>query len=87
MNLIELKTQFLEYLEIERGRAVKTVENYDHYLSVFLKQTGLTDPKAITDARVRDFRIWLNRQSSAVQRSSATRSFASIRAAAASKLS
>ena len=62
-SLKDLKTQFLEYVEIEKGRAVKTVENYDHYLTVFLNQTKLTDPKDITDAKVRDFRIWLNRQS------------------------
>ncbi len=30
--LKELKTQFLEYIEIERGRAIKTVENYDQFL-------------------------------------------------------
>src|SRR3989338_7363918 len=62
-SLKELKTQFLEYIEIEKGRAVKTVENYDHYLTVFLEQTKITDPKNITDEKVRDFRIWLNRQS------------------------
>ena len=58
----ELKTQFLEYMEIEKGRAIRTVENYDHYLTVFLEQTKITDPKNITDEKVRDFRIWLNRQ-------------------------
>ena len=63
LSLKQLKTQFLEYIEIEKGRAVKTVENYDHYLSVFLNQTKITDPKDITDSKVRDFRIWLNRQS------------------------
>lgn len=61
-SLKELKTQFLEYIEIEKGRAIKTVENYDHYLSVFLEQTKITNPKDITDEKVRDFRIWLNRQ-------------------------
>ncbi|MFA5840904.1 MAG: tyrosine-type recombinase/integrase [Candidatus Paceibacterota bacterium] len=58
----ELKNQFLEYIEIEKGRAIRTVENYDHYLTVFLNQTKITDPKDITDEKVRDFRIWLNRQ-------------------------
>lgn len=58
----ELKTQFLEYIEIEKGRALRTVENYDHYLTVFFNQTKITDPKNITDEKVRDFRIWLNRQ-------------------------
>ncbi len=63
MNLSELKTQFLEYIEIERGRAIRTVENYDHYLTVFLNYTKITDPKDITDTKIREFRLWLNRQS------------------------
>ncbi len=63
MNLIELKKQYLEYIEIERGRALRTVENYDHYLSVFLEHTKISDPKDITDEKVREFRMWLNRQS------------------------
>lgn len=58
-----LKQQFLEYLEIEKGRALRTIENYDHYLSVFLEQTKIASPADITDQVVRDFRIWLNRQS------------------------
>lgn len=62
-NLNDLKSQFLEYIEIEKGRAIRTVENYDHYLSVFLKQTGLQNPKDITNEKVREFRMWLNRQS------------------------
>ena len=35
-SLKQLKTQFLEYIEIEKGRSLKTVENYDHYLTRFL---------------------------------------------------
>lgn len=62
-SLKQLKTQFLEYIEIEKGRALRTIENYDHYLSVFIEQTKIANPKDITDAKVRDFRIWLNRQS------------------------
>ena len=62
MNLNELKTQFLEYIEIEKGRAVKTIGNYDHYLTVFLSQSKITDPKDITNEKVREFRIWLNRR-------------------------
>jgi site-specific recombinase XerD len=58
-----LKHQFLEYLEIEKGRALRTIENYDHYLSVFLEQTKIATPKDITDQVVREFRVWLNRQS------------------------
>lgn len=33
-----LKQEFLEYIEIERGRSVKTVENYDRYLTRFFNQ-------------------------------------------------
>ena len=62
MVLSDLKRQFLEYIEIEKGRALRTVENYDHYLTVFLAQTKVTDPKDITNEKVRDFRMWLNRQ-------------------------
>ncbi|MFZ2150014.1 MAG: site-specific tyrosine recombinase/integron integrase [Minisyncoccia bacterium] len=62
-SLKQLKTQFLEYTEIEKGRALKTVENYDHYLSVFLQYIKLDDPGKINDTVVREFRLWLNRQS------------------------
>ncbi len=56
-----LKTQFLEYLEIEKGRGVKTVENYDRYLMRFLQFAKVTSPSAITEQMVREFRITLNR--------------------------
>lgn len=58
----EYKTQFLEYVEIERGRSVKTVENYDRYLSRYFKEMQIRTPGDITQSSVREFRIWLNRQ-------------------------
>lgn len=61
-DLKSLKTEFLEYLEIEKGRGVKTVENYDRYLSRFLAHTKLSSPSKLTEALVREFRINLNRQ-------------------------
>src|SRR3989344_5893120 len=61
-TLEQLKRQFLEYVEIEKGRSLKTVENYGHYLTVFLKQTKATKPNDISDTAVREFRLWLNRQ-------------------------
>lgn len=61
-DLKSLKTEFLEYLEIEKGRGVKTVENYDRYLSRFLAHTKLSSPSKLTEALVREFRISLNRQ-------------------------
>ncbi len=61
-DLKSLKTQFLEYLEIEKGRSVKTVENYDRYLSRFLTHTKVTSPQKLNEQLVREFRLWLNRQ-------------------------
>lgn len=61
-ELERLKRQFLEYVEIEKGRALKTVENYQHYLDVFLEHTGAKRASDITDNTVREFRLWLNRQ-------------------------
>lgn len=58
----QLKREFLEYVEIERGRSLKTVENYDRWLSRFIEQTGIKKPVDITDNTVREFRLWLNRQ-------------------------
>lgn len=62
MNLIELKRQFLEYLEIERGRSVKTIENYDRYLERFFAFAKVTAPAKLTEEQVREFRLYLNRQ-------------------------
>jgi site-specific recombinase XerD len=61
MNINQLLTGFLEYLEIERNRSQKTIENYHHYLGRFLKWSGANDPKDITMDQVRKFRIYLNR--------------------------
>ncbi len=64
--LKEFKTRFLEYLEIEKGAALRTIENYDFYLGRFLdyaeKSGGAKSPADITPEVEREFRIWLNRQ-------------------------
>ena len=56
-----LKTEFLEYMEIERGGSLKTVRNYDHYLSKFIEFAKLGSPSEISDETVRQFRLHLNR--------------------------
>jgi len=61
-SLKEYKQRFLEYIEIEKGRSLKTVENYDHYLTRFFDFIKTDDPQGITDESVRQFRLWLNRQ-------------------------
>jgi site-specific recombinase XerD len=61
-DLKNLKVEFLEYLEIEKGRSIKTVENYDRYLSRFLLFSKVSSPARIEESVVREFRLHLNRQ-------------------------
>lgn len=65
MDIYALKRQFLEHLEIEKGRSLKTVENYDRYLERFLDFSKIKKPDEITDKLVREYRLWLNRQPTA----------------------
>lgn len=62
-ELEQLKREFLEHIEIEKGRSLKTVENYDHYITRFLTFSKAQKPADITSDKVREFRLWLNRQS------------------------
>lgn len=62
-ELDRLKREFLEYTEIEKGRSLHTVENYDRYLTRFLTFSKLKRAKDIDDNVVREYRLWLNRQS------------------------
>lgn len=52
----------MEYLEIEKGRSLKTVDNYGRYLSAFFGFAKIAGPADITDEAVREFRLWLNRK-------------------------
>ncbi|MFA6301054.1 MAG: site-specific tyrosine recombinase/integron integrase [Candidatus Paceibacterota bacterium] len=58
----KLKREFLEYLEIEKGSALRTIENYEHYLTRYFEFGKITEAPDITDSSVREFRLWLNRQ-------------------------
>lgn len=62
---LEYLNDFLEYLEVERGRAKKTIENYRHYLLRFVELSGVTSPARITDDAVRSYRLQLNRTTDA----------------------
>lgn len=61
MHLEHLKKDYLEYLEVERNRSLKTIENYEHYLVRFLKWAKIEKPSEITADLVRNYRIYLNR--------------------------
>jgi len=58
----KLIQQFLEYLEVERGRSINTIQNYDFYLRRFLEFSKVETPGQVTTDIVRKYRLWLNRQ-------------------------
>ncbi|MFA5877029.1 MAG: site-specific tyrosine recombinase/integron integrase [Candidatus Paceibacterota bacterium] len=62
MDIQNLKREFLEYIEITKGRSIKTVENYDHYLTRFLEFSKARDVADVSEEKLREFRLWLNRQ-------------------------
>jgi site-specific recombinase XerD len=61
-QLEQLKREFLEHVEIEKGNSLKTVNNYNHYISRFFQFAKISEPSGITDDKIREFRLFLNRQ-------------------------
>jgi site-specific recombinase XerD len=61
MQLSQAITEFLEHLEIEKGRSQATLQNYDFYLRRFCTFTKDPDIKNIDLEMVRKYRLWLNR--------------------------
>lgn len=67
MYVSELINDFLEHIEIEKGRSQKTVDNYSLYLARFLALAGEEFPEAdfkpkdITPEMLRKYRLRLNR--------------------------
>lgn len=62
MSFAQSIEDFLQYIEIERGRSVKTVENYRRYLVHFMNTMEVDNPDQVTEDIVRRYRILLNRQ-------------------------
>lgn len=52
---------YLEYLEIEKNRSIKTIENYGRYLRVFINKTNIKSIKDINRDTIKKFRIKLAR--------------------------
>ena len=67
LTLEQLMRHYLEYIEIERGRSLNTLENYKRYLEYFLEYAktkhGVTKPEDINDEMIREYRLYLNRKS------------------------
>jgi site-specific recombinase XerD len=58
----DLLKDYLNYLEIEKNRSLKTRENYERYLKEFLSLTKVSSPAEITADVVRNFRLALARR-------------------------
>jgi len=54
-------TDFLEHLEVEKGRSPLTIRNYDFYLRRFQSWADDPAPNQISRELVRRYRLWLNR--------------------------
>lgn len=61
MLFSKVKTDFLEYLEIEQNRSQRTIRNYDHYLTRLIDFAGEVQVKDIDPELIRKWRLWLNR--------------------------
>ena len=51
MDMSELIEDFMEYLQIERGRSIKTSEAYRHYLERFLEFAGFDLKVKVADRK------------------------------------
>lgn len=54
--------EYLDYLEVEKNRSPKTVENYRRYLNTFVKTMGAKNLKDLNAENVRRFRLTLSRK-------------------------
>ncbi|MCA9324893.1 tyrosine-type recombinase/integrase [Candidatus Saccharibacteria bacterium] len=57
----ELLLDYIEHLEVEGGRSLRTAENYKLYLERFVEFTEDVEVAKITPELVRKYRLWLNR--------------------------
>jgi len=62
MNLRSALDEFQQYLEIEKGRSNATTKNYRHYLEKFFDWAEIEEAGEITETKVRQWRMHLNRQ-------------------------
>ena len=67
LTLEQLARHYLEYIEIERGRSLNTINNYKRYLDYFINFTRdkhkITKPGQLSEGLMREYRLFLNRKS------------------------
>ena len=70
-TISSLITDFLEYMEIEKGRAPASTKNYDHYLkhfAYFARENEVVEPEEITQNLVTRYRLYSNRQAKPISK-------------------
>jgi site-specific recombinase XerD len=60
-DIKSLKIQYLEYLEIEKNKSQKTIENYGRYLDRFLGFAKIETISQLDENLIRKYRLFLNR--------------------------
>lgn len=60
-NLSTHLREFLEYLELTKGRSQLTVRNYEFYLRRFIEWADDPSPADITTDKIHQYRLYLNR--------------------------
>ena len=60
-NIKDLKIKYLEYLEIEKNKSQKTLENYGRYLDRFFGFAKIKTINQLNEELVRQYRLYLNR--------------------------
>ena len=61
MYMSELLLDYIEHIEVEKGRSSHTAENYSLYLERFIEFANDIEVEKITSEIIRKYRIWLNR--------------------------
>ena len=61
MEIKDLKIRYLEYLEIEKNKSQKTLENYGRYLDRFLDFAKIKSISQLDEELIRQYRLHLNR--------------------------
>ena len=60
-DIKDLKIRYLEYLEIEKNKSLKTLENYGRYLDRFLSFAKIKTVSQLNEDLIRQYRLSLNR--------------------------
>ena len=62
LDIQKLLKDYIDYLEIEKGRSKRTQEVYCRHLKEFFLFSKIKEPKDITEDKIREFRIYLSKK-------------------------